>query len=121
MMMKTSRVSRSQYTFGWNGCIWQPDIYHGYARESWCLPMIILTECHQAQRDGWILEGRKAYMGNRKSLWALAWLTLVVTLVGIEWAPDSGQRSSLEDHVSIVLFSNNLECEDVKGGIEYCG
>ena len=26
--------------------IWQPDIYHGYARESWYLPVIIPTECH---------------------------------------------------------------------------
>ena len=37
---------------------------------------------NQAQRDGWILQGRKAYVCNRKPLWALAWLTLVESLVG---------------------------------------
>ena len=30
--------------------IWQPDIYHGYARESWYLPVIIPTECHPGSK-----------------------------------------------------------------------
>ena len=70
-------------------------------------------------------------MCSHKSIWALAWLTLVVTLAGtvladvvdgrIGWAPDSGQGNSLKDHVSFVLFSNTRQCEDLKGGNDSCG
>ena len=52
-------------------------------RDAWRSAMI---SCGKLQLDS---KGRKntscpeAYLCNRKSLWALAWLTLVVTLAGM--------------------------------------
>ena len=43
------------------------------------------------------------------------------TTVGFGWALDSGHRNSSENHVSVILFSNTLKCENVKEGSNLAG
>ena len=81
-MIKTSRFQGLNIPLGGMESIWQPNIYHGYARESWYLLVIIPMECHPGSKRWMYIQGQKAYVCNRKPLWALAWLTLVETLVG---------------------------------------
>ena len=96
MMIQDLRFQGLNIPLGGMESIWQTDIYHGYARESWYLPVIIPTEWHPGSKR-WILQGRKACVCNRKPLWALAWLTLVETLVG-QIASRCRQAVGLDEH-----------------------
>ena len=49
-MIKTSRLQGLNLPLGGMECIWQPNIHHGYARESWYSPVIIPTECHPGSK-----------------------------------------------------------------------
>src|SRR3989337_3044567 len=82
--LKTSRLeTRIQYTLLGGGWIdGYPGATRGLPRDAWRSAMTSCGKLHPDSKRRKNTSCPKAYLCSHKSIWALAWLTLVVTLAG---------------------------------------